>query len=49
MLRYLRGAFLLFVAGLIWLVGVVVLGPMTLFDEFCGWVERRFYDCYGDW
>lgn len=49
MRRNMRGAFWLLVAVLMWSYFALALLPMALFDDFCGWVERRFDRCFGDW
>jgi len=42
MLNNFRGLFWFLVALAMWLCFAAALLPMALFDDFCGWVERKF-------
>lgn len=49
MLRNLHGLFWLVVVLVGWfLVGLAHVASVV-FDEFVGWIDRAFDDCFGDW
>jgi hypothetical protein len=39
----------LLVGGGVWLAFAVALLVLSVVDDVCGWVNRRFDELYGDW
>lgn len=44
-----RGVFWLLVALLVFVVFLVVYGLLSVFDDVCGWINRKFDELYGNW